>query len=139
MDDFENTPADPVVPEYDHLYGWERRACLKRFKFHLAQGVAAHPDRPEVVWDRAVYLGYYGGLQAWGVAIAVSAVPSWIVAGVLHASPLVGPYIAASLLLLLPPTVMCYIRLAQAKKCHPKWRHYKRDMDDTDWSVSIRS
>jgi hypothetical protein len=131
------TDAAPVVPEYDQLYGWERRACLKRFTFHFDQGVAAHPERPDVVWDRAVYLGYYGGLQVWAGVMIVSWIPGCVADVILRTEPWRAIPIALSMLPLLLAAVMYYVRLAEARKLHPAWRHHKRDMDATDWDVTL--
>lgn len=127
--------ADP--PEYEELYGWERRACLKRFHFHFKLGFAVHPEKPEVVWDRAVYLGYRGGLQSWAYVVIAAVIPLLIVAVVLRHESWRAVPIAVCVLPPLWAFVMGITRIARSQRLHPNWRHYKIYVDETDWNVTI--
>ena len=128
-------PAIP--PEYEVLYGWERRACLKRFKFHLDRGVAAHPEKPEVVWDRAVYLGYRGGLQMWTWFILASYAPIVVVAIALQHLSWQAIPIGVCVIPPLLTSAMPFLRLVQAHKRHPNWRRYNIYVDKTDWDATV--
>lgn len=137
MAESEVSSAAPVVPEYDRLFGWEKRACLKRFKFHLDRGIAARPGRAEVAWDRAVYLGYRGGLQAWAYVMIVSAIPLVVVAVVLRATSWRAIPIAICVLPALLALAMALIRIVQSHNRHANWRKYKLDEAATDWDVML--
>ncbi len=120
-----------VVAEYERLYPWERRQAIKRFRYHLAQGTRVHPDKPEVVWDRAVFLGYRGALQAWmwvGFPGGLAGFPLGLLPRVVG---IVGLGIA--LMLIAWTTSMLFVRIVQARRLHPRWRGYKLSANDGNW------
>ncbi len=127
-------PEQLQVPEYDRLYSLERKACLQRFAFHLKKGEEACPSEPEVVMDRAVYLGYRGGYQNfWGRLIILSGIP------LIFLNYINGPFhpyaVVIGMLLIVIPTSFGFVRVYQSHRLHPNYRRYNIFVDKQDWSL----
>ena len=126
------------VPEYAKLLPWERGPVEARFQFHLQQGQAARPDKPQIVRDRAIYFGYRGAYQRFVLLLVVVMVPIFVVSLFFHGSAL---NLFDALFVAVPVLwVGVFVaRISRNKRMHPDYRHYKLDPGGSDWDFTPTS
>lgn len=126
----------PSEPEYWGIPKWEQRSLYREFLIHRAEGLAAHPDRPKVVRDRAAYLSWRASSRIWGslafgLGVLIGAIRIFV-------GPTDGPASVALLLvgysIVLGCMGMVYLRAFQASRRHPARKRYRRSVRLTDWT-----
>lgn len=122
-----------AIAEYESLFPWERGLAYRRYAYYLAQGANSRSHSPEVVRDRAIYLGYRGVLMSWMRLMIAGIVPLFIlslfVSGAGLTIVIVGEVLVEAGLF------SAYVaRSIQSRRRHPNYQRYKIDLAQTDWS-----